>query len=59
MPWSVVVLHDLPTGAMLNLERFIGRLHDVGAEIVQDFPPQCVPILRGRLMFSVDQYMAA
>jgi peptidoglycan/xylan/chitin deacetylase (PgdA/CDA1 family) len=59
MPWSVVVLHDLPTGAMLNLERFIGRLRDVGAEIVQDFPPQCVPILRGRLMFSVDQYIAA
>jgi hypothetical protein len=44
---------------MLNLERFIGRLRDAGAEIVQDFPPQCVPILRGRLMFSVDQYMAA
>ena len=27
-PWSVVVLHDLPTGAMLNLERFIGLLRE-------------------------------
>jgi hypothetical protein len=59
IPWSVVVLHDLPTGAMLNLRRFIERLHDAGSEIVQEFPPECVPILRGRLMFPVDQYVAA
>ena len=58
-PWSVVVLHDLPTGAMLNLGRFIERVRDAGAEIVQEFPPVCVPILRGRLMFPIDQYMAA
>jgi peptidoglycan/xylan/chitin deacetylase (PgdA/CDA1 family) len=58
-PWSVVVLHDLPTGAMLNLERFIGLLRGAGAEIVQEFPPECVPILRGRVMFPVDQYIAA
>jgi peptidoglycan-N-acetylglucosamine deacetylase len=58
-PWSVVVLHDLPTGAMLNLERFIGLLRGAGAEIVQEFPPECVPILRGRVMFPVDQYVAA
>jgi hypothetical protein len=55
----VVVLHDLPTGAMLNLERFIGLLRGAGAEIVQEFPPECVPILRGRVMFPVDQYIAA
>jgi peptidoglycan-N-acetylglucosamine deacetylase len=59
MPCSVVVLHDLPTGAMLNLERFIVRLGEAGAEIVQDFPPACVPILRGQLMFPLDQYIAA
>ena len=59
MPWSVVVLHDLPTGAMLNLERFIGLLRGAGAEIVQEFPPECVPILLGRVMFPVDQYIAA
>jgi peptidoglycan/xylan/chitin deacetylase (PgdA/CDA1 family) len=57
--WSVVVLHDLPTGAMLNMERFIVGLRAAGAEIVQDFSPQCVPILRGRLMLPVEQYIAA
>jgi peptidoglycan-N-acetylglucosamine deacetylase len=57
-PWSVVVLHDLPTGAMSSLARLISRSHDAGAEIVQEFPPGCVPILRGRVMFPVDQYVA-
>ena len=42
---------------MLNLKRFIDRLREDGAEIVQA-SAQCVPILRGRLMFPVDQYIA-
>ena len=58
-PWSLVVLHDLPNGAMPHLERFIGRLGDAGAEFVQDFPPECVPIRRGRVMFPVEPYVAA
>jgi hypothetical protein len=45
--------------AMLNLQRFIGRLRDAGGEIVQEFPPACVPILRGRMMFAVDRFVAA
>jgi len=59
IPWSLVVLHDLPTGAMSNLGRFIADLRSAGAEIAQEFPPGCVPILRGRVMFPVDRYMAA
>jgi peptidoglycan/xylan/chitin deacetylase (PgdA/CDA1 family) len=47
-PWSVVVLHDLPTGAMIHLDRFLGRLLDLGAEFRQDFPIETTPILRGR-----------
>ena len=59
IPWSLIVLHDLPTGAMSNLARFISCSRDAGAEIAQEFPPACVPILRGRVMFPVDRYMAA
>jgi peptidoglycan/xylan/chitin deacetylase (PgdA/CDA1 family) len=58
-PWSQVVLHDLPTGAMVNLERFIRGLRDSGAEIVQEFPSDCVPILRGRVMLPVDGYIGS
>src|SRR5271165_6803003 len=47
-PWTVVVLHDLPTGAMTHLDRFVGTLFDRGAEFRQDFPVDTTPILRGR-----------
>lgn len=57
--WSLVVLHDLPTGAMLYLERFIEALEAAGAEMVQDFPPACVPIRRGQIVLPIDSYVAA
>ena len=56
--WSLVVLHDLPTGAIRNLERFIERLEGDGAEIVQDLPPSCVPVRRGRMVLPIDAYVA-
>jgi len=59
IPWSLVVLHDLPTGAMSNLGRFIADLRGAGAEIAQEFPPECMPIRRGGVMFPVDRYVAA
>ena len=36
---AVVVLHDLPTGAMDALPTFLDALDDQEVEIVQDFPP--------------------
>ncbi|MCG7206607.1 polysaccharide deacetylase family protein [Streptomyces arenae] len=47
--WSLVVLHDLPTTAMDQLPRFLAGLRELDAEIVQDFPSDCVPLRRGRL----------
>jgi peptidoglycan-N-acetylglucosamine deacetylase len=46
-PWSVVVIHDLPTGAMRHLPLFLNRLEAIGADIVQEFPDSCVPIRNG------------
>jgi peptidoglycan/xylan/chitin deacetylase (PgdA/CDA1 family) len=45
--WTVLVLHDLPTGAMAHLAGFLARARDLGAELRQDFPADCVPIWRG------------
>jgi peptidoglycan/xylan/chitin deacetylase (PgdA/CDA1 family) len=45
--WTVVVMHDLPTGAMDRLPRLLDELDTRGAEIVQDFPDACVPIRSG------------
>lgn len=46
--WSVVVIHDLPTGAMAHLPEFLDGLDKLDAEIVQEFPDACVPIRNGQ-----------
>jgi peptidoglycan/xylan/chitin deacetylase (PgdA/CDA1 family) len=46
-PWSVVVIHDLPTGAMDHLPKFLDGLDAMGAKVVQEFPDECVPLRRG------------
>jgi hypothetical protein len=54
--WSLVVLHDLPTGAMAHLDEFIRRLVDEGFELTQEYPPDCVPIVDGRIVLPIAQY---
>jgi peptidoglycan/xylan/chitin deacetylase (PgdA/CDA1 family) len=57
-PWTLMVLHDLPTGAMRHLPRFLDRVADAGGRLGQDFPPSCVPIRRGEIVLPVDGYLA-
>jgi peptidoglycan-N-acetylglucosamine deacetylase len=57
-PWSLVVLHDLPTGAMAHLDRFLARVIDLGGRFRQEFPPECVPILRGTVVLPIDPYVS-
>lgn len=47
--WTVVVLHDVDTGAMDHLGRFIGELRRREIDIVQELPSSCVPIREGRV----------
>ena len=47
-PWSVVVLHDLPTGAMDRLPGFLDELDARGIEVVHELPDDCVPLRVGR-----------
>jgi len=46
-PWSVVVIHDLPTGAMRRLPELLDGLDAMAAQVVQEFPDECVPLRRG------------
>ncbi|MGJ4943924.1 polysaccharide deacetylase family protein [Bradyrhizobium sp. HKCCYLS1011] len=57
-PWTLLVLHDLPTGAMDHLERFLDRADANGARFRQDFPPQCVPIRNGEIVLSIQDYVS-
>jgi peptidoglycan/xylan/chitin deacetylase (PgdA/CDA1 family) len=55
---TVVVLHDLPTGAMKQLPRFLDELTASGVEVVTELPDECVPILRGRMRTPLDHLTA-
>jgi peptidoglycan/xylan/chitin deacetylase (PgdA/CDA1 family) len=57
-PWTLLVLHDLPTGAMGRLRIFIDRVMDHGGRFRQDFPPGCVPILRGEALAPLEPYLS-
>ena len=54
--WTLLVLHDLPTGAMGRLKIFIERLRDHGAVFRQDFPKDCVPLRRGETLSDLRPY---
>lgn len=58
-PWTLLVLHDLPTGAMAQLDRFIGSVRDTGGRFRQDFPPACTPMRRGKVVMPLEPYVTA
>jgi peptidoglycan/xylan/chitin deacetylase (PgdA/CDA1 family) len=45
----VMVLHDLPTGALRHLDRTLGRMLDAGAVFTPDPAEACIPLRGGRL----------
>jgi peptidoglycan/xylan/chitin deacetylase (PgdA/CDA1 family) len=54
---AALVLHDLPTGAMGGLDRFISLAKELGATFQQNFPEDCVPIERGTMTQAIDAYV--
>lgn len=57
-PWSMLVLHDIETGAMAHLDEFICKAKEEGASFHQDFPPDCVPLDRGREVLPLSPYVS-
>jgi peptidoglycan/xylan/chitin deacetylase (PgdA/CDA1 family) len=56
--WTLMVLHDLPTGAMDQLPRFLDSVRREGVEVVQAFPQTCVPIRRGVVLGPIEHIIA-
>ena len=54
---ALIVLHDLPTGSMDTLDRFISIAHDRGAIFQQDFPASCIPLEQGSLRGRITPYL--
>jgi peptidoglycan/xylan/chitin deacetylase (PgdA/CDA1 family) len=57
--WSLVVLHDQPSGAMKHLDRFLTALEESNVRIVQDYPEDAVPIREGRIVGPVEAWTSA
>ena len=55
--WSLVVLHDLPTGAMKHLARFLDTVADAGGLFHQEFPLDCMPIRCGDIVAPLEPYL--
>ena len=55
--WTLGVLHDLPTGAMRHLDRFIGAAKACGGRFRQDFPADCVPVVEGKIVGPLAPYL--
>ena len=56
--WTVLVVHDIASGAMRFLADAIGRIRDAGAAIVQEFPASSVPMYRGHIRAPIDHLVA-
>ena len=54
---TVVVIHDLPSGAMGKLPLFLDELDRSGVAVTDQLPDECVPIIGGRLVGPVDHLM--
>jgi peptidoglycan/xylan/chitin deacetylase (PgdA/CDA1 family) len=54
---TVVVIHDVASGAMDELPRFLDELDRSGVTVTGDLPDECVPIVGGRIVSPVDQLM--
>ena len=50
--------HDIAGDAMTRLDAFLGTLADEGFHPTQDFPPSTIPILRGRVVGSLEGLVA-
>ena len=52
---TLLVLHDLPTGAMDHLERFLDAALAEGMRFTQALPEACLPIVRGVVVRPLDR----
>jgi hypothetical protein len=52
-----VVLHDISNGAMRHLDSFLRKLRDDGHALVQEFPPDCTPIVGGKIVQPLDGFL--
>src|SRR5690349_10117860 len=58
-PWTLMVLHDIASGAMRHLDRFLDQVAEKGGRLRQDFPPDCVPMADGIATGAFARYVSS
>ena len=58
-PHALVVLHDMPGCALARLPELLDRLEKAGAEVVQELPAECMPIVSGKVVGDLAGLVAA
>ncbi|NVJ22083.1 polysaccharide deacetylase family protein [Myxococcus sp. AM011] len=48
-PHTLMVLHDIPKACLQELDGFLRRARDLGIQFTPRCPPECVPIVDGRV----------
>jgi peptidoglycan/xylan/chitin deacetylase (PgdA/CDA1 family) len=56
-PATLMVLHDLPTGAMRLLPDFLDAVTERGGRFRQEFPTDCLPIVDGKIVRPLDEFV--
>jgi peptidoglycan/xylan/chitin deacetylase (PgdA/CDA1 family) len=56
--WTLMVLHDVPSGAMRHLDTFLDSAAGAGARFRQEFPPDCVPIRAGEIVLPIKPFVS-
>lgn len=54
---ALIILHDLPNGAMTELAAFVAAIRRRGGRFRQDFPSAAVPIERGLITQPLSAFM--
>jgi peptidoglycan-N-acetylglucosamine deacetylase len=57
--WTLMVLHDIASGAMDHLDRFLAEVRNRGGRFRQDFPPSCLPITAGKVTGPLADFVSA
>jgi peptidoglycan-N-acetylglucosamine deacetylase len=56
---TLMVLHDIPSGAMRDLDRFLDGVAEAGIEIRQDIPAGLTPIRRGHVALPLAAFVGS
>ncbi|WP_408891123.1 polysaccharide deacetylase family protein [Myxococcus faecalis] len=49
-PHTLMVLHDIPEACLDGLDGFLHRARERGVRFTQECPPECLPIVDGRIV---------